>query len=62
VRYRGSIGFGRLDQTWSLSVTAENLTNESVSVLAAETPTAVGHIWQFPDPPRLIFGELRWHF
>jgi outer membrane receptor protein involved in Fe transport len=62
VRYRGSVGFGRLDQKWSLSVTAENLTNESVSVLAAETPTAIGHIWQFPDPPRLVFGEVRWHF
>ncbi|MGH7899954.1 MAG: TonB-dependent receptor [Candidatus Binatia bacterium] len=61
-RFRGSVGFGSLDQRWSVSVTAENLTNEAVSVLAAETPTGAGHLWQFPDAPRLVYGQVRYRF
>ncbi len=62
VRMKASMGIENRDQGWSLGVTAENLTNEATSALAAETPTGVGHIWQFPEPPRLIYGQLRWSF
>ncbi len=62
VRLKASIGIENRDQGWSLGVTAENLTNEATSALAAETPTGVGHIWQFPEPPRLLYGQIRWSF
>ena len=61
-RFRGSIGFGNLDQGWLFRLHAENITNQAIQNGTGEIQTAPGHIWQLPEPPRVIYGELRWAF
>jgi hypothetical protein len=38
------------------------LTNESVSTFVDDVTGTTDTFVQFPDPPRLVFGSLRWSF
>jgi hypothetical protein len=44
----------------SIRVAAENLTNVATQSGSGEIQTAPGHIWQQPEPPRVVYGPLRW--
>jgi iron complex outermembrane recepter protein len=61
-RLRGSVGIGDLSRGWSLRFTVENLTDERTAVLVNEITTGPGHFVQYPDPPRLFVGQLRYQF
>lgn len=62
-RYRGSVGIGSLSQSWSLRLTAENLTDERTAFAIAEVPAvAPGHFYQIPEPGRILYGHFRWSF
>ncbi len=62
-RYRGNIGIGDLNQTWSLRLSAENLTDERTAVAAAELPAvAPGHFYQIPEPGRVVYVHFRANF
>lgn len=60
-RVNAHFGFGSLAQRWSLRVTGDNLTNEAVNRgrgLVSSSSTVVQQL----EPPRLIYGQLRWDF
>jgi outer membrane receptor protein involved in Fe transport len=59
-RYRASLGIGNPDQGWSVRLAVENLTNVATQNGTGEIQTAPGHIWQQPEPPRVVYGQLRW--
>ncbi|MGH8530540.1 MAG: TonB-dependent receptor domain-containing protein [Nevskiales bacterium] len=62
-RYRASFGVGDVDQTWSLRVTGENLTNEPIAIAIAEIPAvAPGHFYQIPDSGRVVFVQFRYNY
>ena len=61
-RFRTSIGFGNVDQGWSLQLVVENLSDVATRSGAGDVQVLRGHIWQFPDPGRLFYGQLRWSF
>ncbi|MGH7897605.1 MAG: TonB-dependent receptor, partial [Candidatus Binatia bacterium] len=61
-RYRAGLGIGNRDQGWSIRVAAENLTNVATQSGSGEIQTAPGHLWQQPEPPRVVYGQMRWEF
>jgi outer membrane receptor protein involved in Fe transport len=63
-RLNANIGLASPGSGWDLSFTVDNLTDESVStfVTIPVVNTVRDTFLQFPDPPRLVFGSLRWSF
>ncbi len=61
-RFRTGLGIGNLEQGWSLQFVVENLTDVATRSGAGEVQVVRGHIWQFPDQPRLVYGQFRWGF
>jgi outer membrane receptor protein involved in Fe transport len=63
-RLNANIGLASPGSGWALSFTVDNLTDESVStfVTIPVVNTVRDTFFQFPDPPRLVFGSLRWSF
>lgn len=63
IRYRASVGFGDLNQAWSLRLSVENLTNEGTALTIGEIPAvAPGHFYQIPDAPRVAYAHFRYDF
>ena len=61
-RLRASVGFEDVGRGWSLRFNVENLTDERTSILVNEITTGPGHFVQYPEPPRLFIGQLRYQF
>ncbi|MGH8560404.1 MAG: TonB-dependent receptor [Nevskiales bacterium] len=62
-RYRASFGVGDLNQSWSLRVLGENLTNEGTALAIAEIPAvAPGHFYQIPESGRVINVQFRYNY
>ncbi len=61
-KFRASLGFGNPDQGWSMRVGAENLTDAATKNGTGEIQTAPGHLWQLPEPRRVVYGQVRWEF
>ena len=61
-RFDANVGFGNARQGWSLRVTAQNLTDEIVADNSRQVSLLPGHYVRGPEPPRHVFGELRWSF
>ena len=61
-KFRASFGVGNLEQGWSVRVGVENLTDKATANGTGEIQTAPGHIWQLPESPRVIYGQVRYDF
>ena len=61
-RLRASVGLEDVAGGWSLRFSVENLTDERASILVNEITTGPGHFVQYPEPPRLFIGQLRYQF
>ncbi|MGH7856309.1 MAG: TonB-dependent receptor, partial [Candidatus Binatia bacterium] len=61
-RFDGSFGFENPGQGWALRFVAQNFTDEFTNAIKSDVPLADGTFYQLPEPPRLVFGELRWSF
>lgn len=61
-RFDGNFGFENLAQGWSLRLVAQNFTDKFTNAIKSDVPLAGGTFYQLPEPPRLVFGELRWAF
>ncbi len=61
-RYRANAGLGNPDHRWSVRVAVENLTDVSTQNGTGEVQTAPGHKWQLTEPPRVVYGQVRWEF
>lgn len=58
-RINAHAGFGSFTQGWSFRITGDNLTNESVN-RGRGMISSSNAIVQQVEPPRLIYGQLRW--
>lgn len=58
-RINAHLGFGSFTQGWSFRVTGDNLTNEPVN-RGRGMISSSNAIVQQTEPPRLIYGQLRW--
>jgi iron complex outermembrane recepter protein len=59
-RYRASIGFSNPGQGWSFKVIGENLTDEVTYIRQGDL--APKQFVGITEPPRQIYGQLRWTF
>ncbi|MDP3856883.1 MAG: TonB-dependent receptor [Stagnimonas sp.] len=59
-RYKASIGVGNPRQGWSFRVHGENLSDERTAIRQGDI--VPGLFVSLQDPPRTIFGQLRWAF
>lgn len=59
-RYKASVGIGNPKRGWSFRIHGENLTNERTSIRQGDI--VPGLFVSLQDPPRTIFGQLRWAF
>ena len=59
-RYKASVGIGNPKRGWSFRVHGENLTNERTSIRQGDI--VPGLFVNLQDPPRTVFGQLRWSF
>jgi outer membrane receptor protein involved in Fe transport len=62
VRFNARVGLADERHGWSLGVTGENVTNVATSAETLEVPEGPGNFVQLPEPPRLVFGYVRWSF
>jgi outer membrane receptor protein involved in Fe transport len=58
----GALGFGSLEQGWSLRVLVKNVTDVLTTEKGIQAPLLSGHFTRVAGPPRHVFGELRWGF
>jgi len=59
-RFKGNIGIGHLAQGWSFQIIGNNLTNQVTAVRKGDV--FANQILGIQDPPREIFGQLRYTF
>ena len=62
VKLGANLGFANFDQGWSAGVFVENMTDEVTSSAVREIFQTRDAFAQSTDPPRLVFGKLRWTF
>ncbi|MGH9896635.1 MAG: hypothetical protein ACREA0_32480, partial [bacterium] len=60
-RLKANLGLANAAQGWSLRITGDNLSNV-VTRSNIQEIAGVTHLVQDVDPPRLIFGQVRWEF
>ncbi|QQD19343.1 TonB-dependent receptor [Spongiibacter nanhainus] len=65
IKYNGRIGFGPIDRQWELSLVGKNLTDETITVYAADTPLSktlfgVTSHTAFLEPPRSIAMQFNY--
>ncbi len=59
-RYRANIGIGQLAQGWTFQIIGNNLTDEVTAVRKGDI--FANQILSIQEPPREIFGQLRYSF
>jgi iron complex outermembrane receptor protein len=62
VRFGARLGLADDRYGWSCGVAVENLTAVASAAQSLEVPEAPGNFVQLPEPPRLLFGYVRWRF
>jgi hypothetical protein len=61
-RLNGSIGVQSERQGWSVKLACENMTDVATITQAREVTLGPGNFVQLLEPPRLVFGSVRWSF